>query len=113
MVDVLKIFRATKEISFFPGWSRPEAETGYVFFDAPLEIGGVTETGLVLHGGCYETYPDCNVTFELRIAKSPGQRCLPMERIDWRSLSGGHSNIRGPASEWSGAKVSDTHLHEF
>lgn len=73
----------------------------------------VTETGLVLHGGCYHDRPDCHVTFELRISKSPGKRCLPMERIDWRSLDGGHSNIRGPQSEWSGKRVSKTHCHAF
>jgi hypothetical protein len=29
-----------KTISYFPGWSEPEDETDYIWFDAPIEIGG-------------------------------------------------------------------------
>jgi len=60
-----------KAISFFPGWSKPEQETGYCWFDAPLEIEGVTQHGFVLHGGCYADKPECNLTFELRINREP------------------------------------------
>lgn len=108
-----EIFVAEKEIGHFPGWSGPEEETGHLWFDAPIEIGGVTETGLVLHGGCIATRPECHVTFELRIAKTPGRRSVPIERIDWKSLQGGHSNPRKPSSRWAGQRVSDTHLHDF
>lgn len=113
MASLKEIFEAEKEIGFFPGWSEPETETDYIWFDAPIEIGGVTETGLVLHGGCYAHRPDMNISFELRIAKTPGRRCMPIERFDWRSIEGGHSNLRGPKSEWSGRRTSDTHLHDF
>lgn len=113
MASVKEIFLADKAIGFFPGWSRPEAETDYIWFDAPIEIGGVAETGLVLHGGCFAHRPDCHVSLELRIARTPGRHCIPIERFDWRSLEGGHSNPRKPRSEWSGRRVSETHLHDF
>lgn len=113
MASVKEIFLADKAIGFFPGWSRPEAETDYIWFDAPIEIDGVAETGLVLHGGCFAHRPDCHVSLELRIARTPGRHCIPIERFDWRSLEGGHSNPRKPRSKWSGRRVSETHLHDF
>ena len=113
MVQPFPIIMAeAKTIPLFPGWAL-EAETGYWWFDTPLEIGGVTEEGLVLHGGCYRDYPDCNVTFELRAMKRPARRRIPLARLDWRSLSGGHTNRRRGESEWSGVRVGDTHLHDF
>lgn len=107
------IVEAHKDISAFPGWSNPEPETGYVWFDAPLEIGGVVEHGVILHGGCLSEYPDCNISFELRVSRVPGRKCIPLMRLDWRSLQGGHLNPRRGNSEWSGRRVSDTHLHAF
>lgn len=103
-----------KTISFFPGWSKPEEETGYVWFDAPLEIGGVTERAFFLHGGCYADKPDCNLTFEMRIGKELGRRCIPLTRFCWRSLKGGHSNPRRTyMQELSGQRVGPTHFHPF
>lgn len=113
MASVKDIYLADKEIGYFPGWSKPERETGYIWFDAPLEIGGIAETGLVLHGGCYAHFPEVNVSFELRIGKMPGKQCIPIERLDWRSLEGGHSNPRNGKSEWSGIRVSESHIHDF
>ena len=84
-----------------------------MWFDSPIEIDGITETGLVLHGGCYYDRPDCNVTFELRIAKTLGRRCVPIERFDWRSLEGGHSNPRRNGHPLSGMILPPTHLHAF
>jgi hypothetical protein len=105
---------AEKAISAFAGWSEPEAETGYMWFDAPLEIGGVTEPGFVLHGGCLRFQPDCNVALEIRINKRPGRRCVPMMRACWRSLKGGHTNPRRDGARLSGVRVaSSTHLHSF
>ncbi len=104
---------SAKTISVFPGWSAPEKETGYMWFDVPLEIDGITVAGLNLHGGCYERHPQKHVTFELRIGRSPGRKCLPLIRMCWRSLQGGHSNPRLGTSEWAGIRVSDTHLHSF
>ncbi|MBT9161134.1 MAG: hypothetical protein DDT26_02435 [Dehalococcoidia bacterium] len=105
------LFLADKAVAQFPGWSAPEPETDYVWFNAPLEIGGVIEAGLVLHGGCYSRKPDKHVTLEL-IARSPGGRKMPLARIDWRSPSG-HTNQRRAGSPVSGMRVSETHHHAF
>lgn len=113
MANLADIFEAEKAISAFPGWSKPEEETTYLWFDAPLEIEGVTEHGLFLHGGCYERYPDCNVSLEIRIAKTPGKRCTPLARVDWRSLEGGHTNIRVDGHALSGRRLPETHHHTF
>ncbi len=106
------LFSAAKAVVQFQGWSEPEPETGYIWFNAPLEIGGVVETGLVLHGGCFRRIPDRNVTFELATI-SPGGRRVPLARADWRSLRGGHTNDRRPGSPVSGTRVSDCHHHAF
>lgn len=113
MATVKDIYLAEKSIGYFPGWSKPESETDYIWFDAPIEIGGISETGLVLHGGCFAHRHNCNVSFELRISKGIGRQRIPIERLDWRAIEGGHSNPRKPKSEWSGKRVSDTHLHDF
>lgn len=113
MATFKEIFEAEKEIGFFPGWSKPEESTDYVWFDAPIEIGGIAETGLVLHGGCFAHRPQVNVTFELRFSRTPGRSCVPLERLDWRSLEGGHSNKRRRCVRLAGSRVIDTHLHDF
>jgi len=104
---------AWKTISVFPGWSEPEDGTSYMWFDVPLEIEGVTEAGFVLHGGCYKDHPDCHVTFEIRVQKSVAGRKIPLSRLDWKSLSGGHTNPRKGESEWSGKRLANTHFHSF
>lgn len=113
MDDLEQVFLAEKEIGHFPGWSAPDLETDYSWFDAPIEIFGITEAGLVLHGGCLGHQPNRHVSLELRFLKRPGRRCVPLVRLDWRSLQGGHSNPLYPRTEWSGRRLSDTHLHDF
>lgn len=102
-----------KQIALFPGWSAAEAETGYSWFDASLEINGVVEAGIVLHGGCYRHRPDCNVTLEIRVGRQPGRPCVPLARVCWRSLKGGHTVQRRWNTEWAGQPVPETHYHEF
>lgn len=99
-----------KAISVFPGWTVPHPLTGYIRFQCPLEIGGVTEAGLMLKGGTYSTRPECHVTIELFVL-IPGLR-LPLMRIDWKG--DGHSNRRnlGP-KELAGQRFPGTHLHAF
>ena len=42
-----------KRLSVFEGWSQPEPDTWYSWFNAPIEIDGITSRpGFVLHGGC-------------------------------------------------------------
>jgi len=107
------LFNAKKALARFPGWSEPEPETDYIWFNAPIEIAGVVETSFVLHGGCIRTVPDRNVTFELRCSAPSKKRTMPIARIEWRSLQGGHSNRRRKGSAASGKRVSETHHHSF
>lgn len=111
MYDIKRLYFAEKSI-VFPGWSKPDPETQVVHFDAPVEIGGVTEAGLVLHGNCKIDRPDCHVSLELRIQRQPGKHAVSIERLDWRGLDGGHSNYRAKYP-YSGREVGPTHLHAF
>lgn len=113
MSPLPQLVAADKAISYFPGWSEPEPETGYIWFDAPLEVGGVVERAFQLHGGCDVNYPDRHVVFELRVGKSPGRKRIPLMRVEWRSLQGGHTNPRRRGNPLSGLTVSDTHFHPF
>lgn len=107
------MFHAEKAIATFPGWSQPEVETDFVWFLAPLEIGGVVETNFVLFGGCNHRLADRNVTFELQVG-APGQRKkIPLARVEWRSIKGGHSNRRRGGNAFAGKRVTDTHYHSF
>lgn len=114
MADLTALVVPLKTLAVFPGWSLPD-DTGYSWFNAPVEIGGVVEPGLVLHGGCYIRYPDRHVTLSLELSKTPGRKVRPLERIDWRSLTGGHSNPKWKDAPpgYRGRRVSDTHLHAF
>lgn len=98
---------ALKAIAQFPGWSEPEPETGYCWFNAPLMVAGVIEQGFVLHGGYLKHVPDANVSFELRALKPGARRTIPIARLDWRAVRGGHTNPRRPGSPVSGLRVSD------
>lgn len=113
MVNPSALIVPLKSISVFPGWSDPESDTDYSWFNAPLEIAGVTEPGFVLHGGCYIGHPERHVSLELRLSKSPGRKMRPLERIDWRSLKGGHTNQYRRGVPVAGQRVSETHLHAF
>jgi hypothetical protein len=107
------IMRADKMLAQFPGWTEPEVETGYCWFNAPLSIGGVVQQGLVLHGGCLKNVPDAHVTFVIQATKPGTRRIIPLARIDWRSVTGGHSNPRRSGSPVSGKRCTNSHHHAF
>lgn len=111
MSDIKRLYFSNKLVAF-SGWSKPHPETGAIHFDAPIEIGGIVERGVVLHGNCLIDRPDCHVSLELRIQRQPGRRAVPIERIDWRGLDGGHSNYRA-RHPYSGREVNRTHVHAF
>lgn len=102
-----------KSLSRFPGWSDPEAETDYIWFNATVEIGGFVEAGLILHGGCYASIPNRNVVFELRGHVPGAHKKKAVMRAEWRSLTGGHSSPRRPGVATSGKRVGETHFHPF
>ena len=84
-------------------WTRPDPDDGYIRFSAPLDIEGITESGLVLTAGTYANMPDRHVTFELSVAGLNGMRRIRLARVDWRSLRGGHSNQRNRGlGPWDG-----------
>lgn len=111
MIEIPALVSGWKNIVSFPGWSPPEKGDGYMRFSVPLEIGGIVQEGFTLQGGCYRDHPDRHVTFQLCLLTK--RRTVPLERLDWRSLQGGHTNPRGRSSEWAGRRVSKTHLHAF
>jgi hypothetical protein len=104
---------ATKMIAQFPGWSEPEPETGYCWFNAPLMIEGVVEQGFVLHGGHLKHVHDANVSFELRAIKPGSKRAVPLARIDWKAVRGGHTNPKRKGIAGSGKRVGPSHHHSF
>lgn len=107
------LFHSDKRIAVWPGWSKPEPETGYCWFMSPLEIGGVIEADFALHGGTYIDRPEQHVTFELKVGKTGVRRKVPLARVCWRSLTGGHTNRRGPTVPWAGKRVGESHVHGF
>lgn len=107
------IMRADKVLAQFSGWSEPEGETGYCWFNAPLMLGGVVEQGLILHGGCLKNVPEAHVTFVVQATIPGARRQIPLARIDWRSVTGGHSNPRRAGSPVSGKRCSNSHHHAF
>lgn len=111
MTEIPALVSEWKSIVVFPGWSKPEKEDGYMRFSAPLEIGGIVEQGLTFQGGCYRDHPDRHVTFQLCWHTIRGT--VPLERLDWKSLQGGHTNRRAGPPDWAGKRVSETHLHAF
>lgn len=107
------IATSEKSVPYFPGWSEPDRESGYSYFEAPLDIGGVTEPGVVLKGTCSVMHPDKQVSFEIYARKLPARLRVPLMRVDWRPLSGGHSNKKRPRPAGLPARVSDIHHHSF
>lgn len=108
-----QLYQSEKRLVAFPGWSEPEQETDYVWFHSPIEVGGVVEADFILSGGAYKYHPDKHISFELRVGIPGRRRKVPLARIDWRALSGGHSNRRGPDLPWAGRRVGDSHVHGF
>src|SRR3546814_14054267 len=112
MHPYLLLVEQWKTIAHFPGWSEPEPETGHVWFDAPLDIGEITEAGLFLHGSAQIDAPDQHVTFELVARNVNARRRGNLIRLEWRSPKGGHRNPRnlGP-KDLAGRRVSATTRH--
>jgi hypothetical protein len=108
-----ELVAAEKLLSRFPGWSAPEPETGFIWFDAPIEIEGVTEAGLILHGGAYANLRDRHVVFELKGYIPGSSKRKALIRSEWRSIRGGHSNPRKSNLASAGQRVGDTHTHPF
>ncbi len=110
------LVRAEKSLAAPVRWTLPDSdEGGYIRFQSAIEIDGITEAGLVLDGGTYAQHRDVNVSFELAVVNFGQHRRIPLVRLEWRSLRGGHSNQRknGCEGAWAGKRVPETHIHTF
>lgn len=73
----------------------------------------MAEAGFQLSGGTYINVPDKHVTFELAVTGDRTFRRTRLARIDWRSLTGGHTNKRWCPGDWAGKRLPETHFHCF
>jgi hypothetical protein len=101
-----------KDIPSFPGWGLPDPDDRSMSFAAPLDIGGVTIAHFWLRGRCIEDQPDREVTFQLEVGNAGIRTRAPLIRVDWRPLSGGHGNTKGPPGI-IGTTIKGTHFHPF
>jgi hypothetical protein len=94
----LSLVESWKDLPAGIAWSSPDTVDGEMSILAPLTIGGVTVGAFALRATCNVARPDCDVMFQLETG-IPGQRTrLPLARIDWRPLSGGHKQPKRPGS---------------
>jgi hypothetical protein len=109
------LFFCPKTIPYTPQWTAPDEEDGHMRVVAPLDIEGVTESGLTLKCTAYKHMVDFNVSFEIAVNGLDGVRRIRLGRVDWKSIRGGHSNKRGhcKGSAWDGKRVPESHYHGF
>ena len=88
LVSALTTFLAAdKALSAPVHWTDTD---GDLRFTATLEIGGITEEGLLLFGRATASMPDAAVTLGLRWTGAPG-RYRHFDRLDWRPVDA-HTN---------------------
>jgi len=92
------------------GWSPPDAIDNVLSLYVPLSIGGVTVGSFALRGTCYADQPDRAVMFQLETGLHGQRTRLPLARIDWRPISGGHKNPSKGVSR-KGSFIVGSHLH--
>ncbi|NBC31447.1 MAG: hypothetical protein GVY13_02100 [Alphaproteobacteria bacterium] len=107
------IFSASKSIVHFSGWSLSAAGSGYLRFELPLLTGDDFQPELRLRGGAYAWLPDEHVTFEMIARRQEDGKRVPLIRLDWRPLDGGHTNPRRGPPKFAGKRIVGTHLHDF
>lgn len=108
----LSLVESWKQLPPNVGWSRPDPLDGEMSIYAPLEIGGVTVGAFALRATCNVERPDTDVMLQLETGL-PGDRTkLPLCRIDWRPLSGGHKQPKQPGNR-KRKFISGSHLHTF
>lgn len=105
-------YDVSKTPSLAQGWE--ENENGVLTLVVPLEIGGVTVSGLVLRGKTLAARPDQDVMFQIECLHGDrgGRRDRALARIDWRPLHSHNNRGRGP-EEWRFFEQIGTHHHAF
>lgn len=92
----LTLVESWKDLPPIVSWSEPDPTDGEMTIFAPLEIGNVTVGSFALRAACYVDRLESDVRFQLETGL-PGQRTrLPLTRIDWRPISGGHKQPKKP-----------------
>lgn len=112
-MSLRRVFEADKAIAAPVKWTDPDREDGHVRFLAILEIEGLADATYQLSGGAYVNIPEEHVTFELAVVGDRGLRRTRLARIDWRSITGGHTNKRNCPGRWAGRRSPNTHFHDF
>jgi hypothetical protein len=105
------IVSQNKVLPSFPDWR--SGENGALWFNAPLEIGGIVEPGIVLHGEARVDLPNQNVGLEILYQIPQTKKRFALIRLDWKCLSGGHRNKKRKGWPYAGKRVGETHLHPF
>lgn len=101
-----------KDLVVFPGWGKQDADDRSMTFAATIDIGGVTIPNLWFRGRCIEDQPDREVIFQLEVGKDGARTRVPLMRVDWRPLSGGHANVKGPP-DLINTYIEGSHFHSF
>ena len=103
-----------KRIPGSPKWGPPE-ENGYMRLTSALTIDGVVQEGLTLEMGCFKIHPEKNVILELVYRPPLKSVRVPLIRVDWRPLSGGHTNKRRFKSDdpYVPGRTERDHIHPF
>lgn len=105
------IVNQPKAIATFTDWQL--GENSALWFNAPLEIGGIVEPGIVLHGEARIDMPNRNVGLEILYQIPQTKKRFALARLDWRWWSGGHRNKRRKGWPLPGKRVGATHFHPF
>lgn len=103
-----------KDIVGYPIWVRSDSDKHGLTLLAELEIEGVSYEKFNFRGTCLDNQPEREVLFQLEIGK-PGIRTkIPLMRVDWNPLSGGHKNPKmGVPKKHRRKIIPGSHFHSF
>ncbi len=103
-----------KTIPLFTGWQTTGHEASTAWFEVALEIDGIVEPSVTLHGEARADMPDMSVGFEIYFRYPNSKRKVALARLDWKSWKGGHTNKRKRGwPEPERRRVGETHFHAF
>ena len=109
--DLERIWNSDKDLSIEPVWQR-RTQGEYVRLVSPVEIGGITEQGLLFTASAHVYRPDGYVTFQLEYASVHSRRGHPFVRFEWKPKSPHNNKGIGPP-EYQHMIIKGTHVHPF
>lgn len=111
------LFATPKWLLAAPRWRAPGPETlgnpESLWFRHPLALPRAFRSQVDLQATARRDLPDRQVSFSLILHAAPPVRSVPLARLDWRAITGGHSNPRKGPPDVAGKRVSPTHYHAF